>query len=101
MFGDADPDAVRAEVAMLLSGDAADVAGDFAQIDARARVLGPELVHILAEDQAAYRRFAANLQGIANFGATPQPAVATTLDGPISSDVARLASRRLRAVVRP
>jgi hypothetical protein len=101
MFGDADPNAVRAEMTMLLGGDAAVAADGMAEIDTRANVWAPELIHILAEDQAAYRQFAANLRAIEGLDVTPEAADATGLDREISGDVGRLASRGLRAVLRP
>jgi hypothetical protein len=101
MFGDADPNAVRAEMTRLLGGDAAVAADGMAEIDTRANVWAPELIHILAEDQAAYRQFAANLRAIEGLGVTPEAADATGLDREISGDVGRLASRGLRAVLRP
>jgi hypothetical protein len=94
LYGDADPNAVRAQLATVLTGDAEIAAAGMEQVDDRANVWGPELIHILTQDQAAYRQFGAGL--VAAAAASPQAAAASTQGQP-TEDVGRLASNGLRA----
>jgi serine protease len=96
LYGDADPNAVRAQLATVLTGDAEIAAAGMEQVDDRANVWGPELIHILTQDQAAYRQFEAGLAGTA--AASPQAAAASTQGQP-TEDVGRLASNGLRAAL--
>jgi len=95
LYGDADPNAVRAQLATVLTGDAEIAAAGMEQVDDRANVWGPELIHILTQDQAAYRQFGAGLAAIEAAGASPQAATA----GLQTADVGRLASKGLRGAL--
>ena len=94
LYGDADQNAVRAQLATVLTGDAEIAAAGMEQVDDRANVWSPELIHILTQDQAAYRQFGAGLAAIEAAGASPQAAA-----GPQTADVGRLASKGLRAAL--
>lgn len=97
MYGCIDPALVRAELTAVLAGETR--IGAEETVEGQANAWAPEIIHILAQDQAAYRQFAARLASREGVGPSPQFAAVTTPDAALVHGLSRRASRRLRAAL--
>jgi hypothetical protein len=98
MYGDVDPTLVRSELAAVLGGGTG-IAATTRAAEGRAETWGPELIHILAQDPAAYRQFGARLASRSPADGPAVAAAAAAPDDGLAHELGRQSSRRLRAAL--
>jgi subtilisin family serine protease len=95
MLGNADPNAVRAQVTSLLGGGST-INAQMDGGDSQATVAGQELIHLLAQDRSVYLQFSANLGAPDAVEAAPRAtALVGAADRQLVDEVQRGASHTL------